>query len=213
MRSPFAPRALRALFVIVVVAGCRATEPRVPTEAEILESLPPAQADLLMEEKEAELARVAAAEAASQPLYDSLQAEWTAGRRIPVGGVPLLVCAPLAYGAAVAIIGPEGGELTVGPNRLTITPGAVTEPRVFVLERPVSMLVELRVSPHGAQFERPVVLRLDHSQCNRPAALPERVVHLDDRLAARGWPPSRERRNVPQVEADLEHFSRYAVAY
>lgn len=160
--------------------------------------------------------RIAATRAASIAVHDSLALVWEVTKALPLPVVPspLLLCQPLEYDGAAAIIGPEGGELRFGPHRLTIPPGALPYRTVITAEAPTSLRVEADFSPHGLQFLKDVELRLDYDHCTQPL-LPGafKVVYLDDLLRILETPPSEDYRSSQWIRTWLRHFSKYAVAY
>ena len=163
-----------------------------------------------------EEARIALARAASVGVHDSLSLVWQLTQSLPVLPLPspLLLCKPLEYEAAAAIIGPEGGEIRFGEHRLKIPAGALLTRTVVTAEAPTSLMVTVDFSPHGLQFQEDVELRLDYSHCTQPllpAALG--VVYLDDLLRILETPPSEDYRGSQWVRSWLRHFSKYAVAY
>jgi hypothetical protein len=172
--------------------------------------------DSLLALLQSEEARISGARAASVAVHDSLSLVWQLTQSLPALPLPspLLVCKPLEYEAAAAIIGPEGGEIRFGEHRLTIPAGALSTRTVITAEAPTSLMVTVDFSPHGLQFQKDVVLRLDYSHCTQPL-LPFafRVVYLDDLLRILEAPPSEDYRDSKWIHSWLRHFSKYAVAY
>jgi len=172
--------------------------------------------DSLQAMLQSEQARIAVARAASVAVHDSLSLVWQVVQSLPVLPLssPLLLCRPLEYEAATAIIGPEGGQINFGPHRLTIPQGALPVRTVITAEAPTSLMVTADFSPHGLQFQKNVELRLDYDHCTQPL-LPGafRVVYLDDLLKILEAPPSEDYRSSFWIRAWLGHFSKYAVAY
>ncbi len=160
--------------------------------------------------------RIEVTRAASSAVYDSLRLVWQLTQALPMLPIPtpLLLCQPLEYDGAAAIIGPEGGELRFGPHRLTIPPGALLTRTVVTAEAPTSLMVTADFSPHGLQFQKDVELRLDYEHCTQPL-LPGafRVVYLDNLLKILEAPPSEDYRSSRWIRSWLRHFSKYAVAY
>lgn len=160
-----------------------------------------------------ELKRVAAAERSSKPEYQHLKRDWRQmnrkhGRRVS----RLVYCEPLQYSAAVQIVGPNGGEVEFGPHKLSIPPRALNGFTVVTAEAPVSEAVEATFSPHGLAFERQVLLSLSYAHCNRPASLQESIVYvLDGEIV--DWLPSADRDEDATVDAWIDHFSGYHVAF
>lgn len=161
-----------------------------------------------------ERGRVALEQARSRPTYDSLvRVRASLGGALTTLGSGLLFCGPLPYASDVRTIGPEGGELRIGPHRLAIPPGAVQSPTVITGEAPVSSAVRVTLSPDGLQFDRPATLTLSYAHCGLlPNVLPPTVVQIDgilgilERLTSTVTSPG-------EVSAPLEHFSGYAVAW
>jgi hypothetical protein len=125
----------------------------------------------------------------------------------------LLRCEPRPYNGEAAIVGPDGGTLHIGEHELVIPRGALTQEELIVAEAPTSSLVEVEFYPEGLMFQRPAELTVSYKHCDVPA-------EIDLRLAYLGWgnrilelPPSQDRRDLSEVIGEINHFSRYAVAY
>ena len=176
----------------------------------------PPSDDSLQALLQSEQARIAAARAASVAVHDSLNLVWQLTQSLPLPGLPspLLLCRPLDYDGAAAIIGPEGGEIRFGPHRLKIPAGALSVRTVVTAEAPTSLMVTADFSPHGLQFQQDVELRFDYSHCTQPL-LPGafRVVYLSDLFKILEAPPSEDYRSSHWIRTWLRHFSKYAVAY
>jgi hypothetical protein len=176
----------------------------------------------------AERQRVALAAAESQATFDSLHAQFLLGGIIrTVGGVTtglvstagnllsdvlgLLVCEPERYVATVKVVGREGGMVRVGQHTLEIPRNALRKPTVITAERPTGEVATVRFSPHGLEFERSATLTMDYSHCSYSKK--NRMAYTDEKLNILEYPPSTDDRRREQVEAQIDHFSRYAVAY
>jgi hypothetical protein len=127
--------------------------------------------------------------------------------------VDLLRCKPRPFEGEAAIIGPDGGTLHVGEHQLVIPKGALSREELIVAEAPTSSLVDVDFYPEGLQFAKSAKLTLSYKECMVP-------VELDLRLAYIGWglrilelPPSEDLKDSSEVSGDIDHFSRYAVAY
>jgi hypothetical protein len=206
---------------LAAMAGCTDA----PTGANL-----PSSGDLqqLQRTEQMENQRVAGEKAASAVAYDSLSVQYSllGGLTQLTGGllgtvtstvdnvVGLLLCAPQPYDASVKVIGPEGGRISVGKHELVIPRGALTQRTVITAETPVGYAVTVRFSPHGLEFRRPAHLELDYSNCTRlPLLFNPRVAYTDERLTILDLLDSRENRSGDAVQANIDHFSRYAVAY
>jgi hypothetical protein len=169
----------------------------------------------------AEQQRVALAAVESQAAFDSLQAQFLLGGIVTglVNTVDytlsavlgLLICEPEPYKSTVKVIGRDGGVIRVGDHKLEIPRNALKRNTVITAERPTGDVASVRLSPHGLQFERSATLTLDYSHCSYSA--PNRMAYTDEKLNILEYPTSFDDRRSEQVEAKIDHFSRYAVAY
>lgn len=164
-----------------------------------------------------EKARTEAEKQASLATYDSLKIVWDQVLKLypdgTTGASGPVYCDPLGYDANVAIVGPEGGDFSIGPHKLSIPKGAVKNRVVITGEMPVSMAVTVRLSPHGVVFAKQPKLTLSYKHCMRPTDYRERVAYTDEWLKPLEFPASRDYTEYGLVAAWLDHFSRYAVWY
>lgn len=171
----------------------------------------------LLEWELREKIRVAAEQEASKAIYDSLKFEWDRVLELyPDGDTATsgpVYCDPLGYAADVKIMGPEGGDMSIGPHKLSIPEGALKNRVVITGEMPVSMAVTVRFSPHGLGFAKQPKLTLSYKHCLRPTDSRERVAYTDEWLNPLEFPASRDYTEDGLVAAWLNHFSRYAVWY
>jgi hypothetical protein len=127
--------------------------------------------------------------------------------------IQLLRCEPQDYNADAAIIGPNGGSLHVGQHELVIPKGALDHEELIVAEAPTSSLVDVRFAPHGLQFQKPAELKLSYKGCVLPTDSDFFVAYLGQDRQVLELPPSHDHRFDGEVDADIDHFSRYAVAW
>jgi hypothetical protein len=164
---------------------------------------------------DAERHRIHELEKDNREVRDSLRRVWNAFKRankhLRRNNSPFPICEPEDYAADSKIIGPEGGTLNIGHHRLVIPKGALTEPTVITGEAPVSLLIEVQLSPHGLQFEKPAELELDYGHCFLPADYEYRVAYINNGDHILEWPVSVDKGG--EVEAWIWHFSKYAVAW
>jgi hypothetical protein len=161
---------------------------------------------------ESEKARIAAEQERSKPLYDSLKAVWEQSlKQGKKTGSPLLMCDPLQYTADTKIIGPEGGDMSIGPHKLSIPRGALKQYTVVTGELPVSLNVEVKLSPHGLRFLKPPTLMLSYKHCLVPNESWYRLVYVDDNGQILEWPFSYDAKRVGELFGWIWHFSTYAV--
>jgi hypothetical protein len=169
----------------------------------------------------AEQQRVALAAAESQAVFDSLHAQFLLGGIVRglvytvdytlSAVLGLLICEPEPYKSTVKVIGRDGGVIRVGDHKLEIPPNALKKKTVITAERPSGKVASVRLSPHGLQFDRSATLTLDYSHCSY--SKPNRMAYTDEKLNILEYPSSIDDRRREQVEAKIDHFSRYAVAY
>lgn len=125
----------------------------------------------------------------------------------------LLRCEPRPYEGEVAIIGPDGGTLHIGEHELVIPEGALTREELIVAEAPTSSLVGVEFSPEGLMFERPAELTLSYERCDIPVDAGLRLAYLGSGNRILELPLSHDHRDFSEVIGEINHFSRYAVAY
>ena len=147
--------------------------------------------------------------------YQAQQRAWKREHQGEKGGpdIELLRCEPRPYDADVAIIGPNGGTLHVGESQLVIPKGALNQEQLITMEAPTSSLVDVRFEPHGLEFKQSAQLKLSYKGCVRPTSADLLVAYLDQGNRVLELPPSLDLRADDEVEADIDHFSRYAIAY
>lgn len=106
-----------------------------------------------------------------------------------------------------AVIGPSGGTLDIGPHRLIIPPGALTQ------ELPISGTirsanggVEIDFEPTGTQFKKPAGLIFDASSCG---SVPD-AVYLNP-IGTNELIPAIYSNWWHTIAAPIEHFSIYLI--
>ena len=125
-----------------------------------------------------------------------------------------LSCEPREFAGDAEIIGPEGGSIQLGSHKLEIPKGALDREVLISGEAPVSDRVEVELQPHGITFARPAELTLDYSSCIQPPNWANVfIVYLDNQENVVEVTVSRDKKGIKEVVGDLEHFSRYAVAW
>jgi hypothetical protein len=205
-------RVLLIVLASVTLLGCErlTTAPERDPALTPSASLSRTEERRLRELEESEKDRIDREDERSEAAYDSLKAIWDAQRHN--GDSSLIECEPLQYRGEVKIIGPRGGEIGVGPHRLRIPAGALTEYKVITAEIPISFNVSVKLSPSGLQFVKPSELMLSYKHCERPAGYRHSVVYVDDAARILEWQSSWDYVSYEQVFGTIHHFSRYAVA-
>ncbi len=164
----------------------------------------------------AERARIALRYTESDPELHTLQVLWL---QIDLGGLlgPLLECQPLPYAGDAQIIGPAGGVFRIGNHVVTIPAGAVRDSVVISAESDPALAVGVKFLPEGLQFEKPIELDLDYNHCNGLLSLlrlqPFRGAYVSDDGSILEYPASADDRAQRRVRVQIDHFSKYAVAY
>jgi hypothetical protein len=125
----------------------------------------------------------------------------------------LLRCEPRAYEGDAEIIGPEGGTLHIGEHELVIPRGALTQEQLIVGEAPTSSLVNVEFQPEGLTFQHPAQLTLSYKNCDVPSNLDLLMAYLGVGNKILEFPASEDYRSYSEVTGEINHFSRYAVAY
>jgi hypothetical protein len=168
----------------------------------------------------AEKARIKEQRDLGKAEFEAARAEWKAyrqelklARKLKSGVVTLLRCEPRPFDGDAAIIGPDGGTLHIGEHELVIPRGALAEEQLIVGEAPTSSLVDVEFSPEGLVFQRPARLTLSYHGCDVPLGIDLRVAYLGSGNRILEWQASEDLRTLTEVVGEINHFSRYAVAY
>lgn len=237
MRSKAMIRCLSVAVGLLVLACSDAgnpTEPLAPASPELSVSANArAQHELLKQQLEEKKTYFKAQRENNREAFRAARAEWKAWKEDwkaqlklaneawkrdhpgQKGGpeIQLLRCEPQDYAADAAIIGPAGGSLHVGQHELVIPKGALDHEELIVAESPTSSLVDVRFAPHGLQFEKSAELKLSYKGCVMPTDTDFFVAYLSQGGQILELPPSHDHKFDGVVDADIDHFSRYAVAW
>jgi hypothetical protein len=125
----------------------------------------------------------------------------------------LLDCDALPFKSDEQVIGPEGGTLRFGPHSLSIPPGALSRPTLISGRTSDRNRVEIKFGPEGLRFRIPATLTLRYGHCGVLPAGSLRVVYVGDNDQILELPQSKDDKSARTVEALIEHFSDYVVAY
>ncbi len=129
-------------------------------------------------------------------------------------GTNLLACPSQSEVQAEETIGPEGGALQIGPHRLVVPAGALDSAVRISGVALADSVVSIRFLPEGLTFALPARLTLSYAECPLiPSLLPKRIAYTSDVLELLQLLLSSDNLLRRQVSADLDHFSRYAVAW
>jgi hypothetical protein len=134
------------------------------------------------------------------------------------GGAGLLSCSALPGDSVTQFVGPEGGELRVGPHTLSIPAGALeggVAITAVVVPEPVN---RVRFAPVGLGFQEPASLTMSYANCGLLATLvPKRIAYVQDN--GDGWLEiveliaSVDNLLARRVTGPITHFSSYAIAW
>jgi hypothetical protein len=137
-------------------------------------------------------------------------------RRGGKGAVPqmpeLLVCEAQPYAVAEKTVGPDGGSLRIGRHRLEIPGGALASQVRITGEQVSGSVNSVRLSPEGLHFAKPARLTLSYDNCASVRLL-KRVAYTSELFKILEVPPSEDYPKYEYVTGEIDHFSRYAVAY
>lgn len=147
---------------------------------------------------------------AMAPAASSAESHWDDGD-FPGSGGHLVACENQRSGSDSEYIGPSGGEVRVGANRLIIPAGALRHTVRITATVPDDDVAYIRFEPHGLVFRKAPLLVLDAAGCNIGWRTPD-VVYVQhgqilERIDARYYP------QYKVVAAPIEHFSGYALAW
>jgi hypothetical protein len=166
------------------------------------------------EKKHAEKERQAKKEA-ERRAFEALKDKWRIYKDSVKEGLvdaEIARCEPLPSVSEKKRIGPDGGELRVGPHRLLIPAGALNREVEITGTSQAGAQREVDFQPHGLQFREPVRLRLSFEKCVLRADDDVQVVYTGpgNQIVARQ--PSFADGLIKSVDAWTDHFSGYAVA-
>ena len=187
----------------------RSDELALPQDDSLTAELERARERLKQKENDSQAAYIAAKVA-----WKAFETEWKARRKDGEDvQAELLRCEPLKFQAEARIIGPEGGEIRMGPHTLRIPKGALAQPVVITGEAPTSEKVEVTFAPHGLVFLEQPELTLSYQHCLQPEDYTQEVVYVGEGETILEFPTSLDQKESDEVRAWLQHFSNYAVAY
>ncbi len=124
----------------------------------------------------------------------------------------LLLCSPEPYIKVKESIGPNGGTIKVGRHTLVIPKGAVAKKTMITAEQISGQTNSIRFSPEGLRFSKPAELTMAYGNCAL-VLLPKKIVYTDESLKILEVLRTLDLFKKKLVEADIDHFSRYALAY
>lgn len=130
-------------------------------------------------------------------------------------GSLLLSCTPLRSETVSFKVGPDGGTWKFGPHSMAIPKGALSKTVTIKAEVISDRVNSVRFSPEGLNFSKGgVQLTLSYANCfGVGMLLPKLVAYTDEQLSILYLLQSVDNVFQKKVTAQLQHFSRYAVAF
>lgn len=126
----------------------------------------------------------------------------------------LVRCLPLDPKTGARSIGPAGGTLRVGEYTLNVPAGALDRTVRITMQQVQDTVNSVRFAPEGLRFNRPARLTMSYDNCGAvPNGRDHRIAYVDESLRVLEAPASRDDGRNDEVTADIDHFSRYAVAW
>jgi hypothetical protein len=154
--------------------------------------------------------------AAANPAYGG---DWHNGLPVPgsngqasnsgTASGQFVACVVSDQSSGVAQIGPSGGVLYVGPHRLIVPPGALTQTVELSGVVQPGPILAIQFYPEGLQFQKPAGLVLDVSGCGGP--VPD-VTYIDEQGGLQEHIRAMYSTWWHTIAAPLDHFSLYAWA-
>ncbi len=127
----------------------------------------------------------------------------------------LVACTPLQSTSTTKTIGPQGGTISVGQYTLTIPAGALSQAKTITMQQVADTVNSVRFTPHGLQFAQSATLTMGYSNCLLAVqnSKPVRVLYVNEALQQLEAPTSVDNQAANKVSAEIDHFSRYAIAW
>ncbi len=125
----------------------------------------------------------------------------------------LLRCRPLPADSVTQTIGPEGGDIWVGPHKLHVPSGALRGSVRIIAVAPSDTVNRVRLLPEGFLFARPASLTMSYRNCRHWRAAGPKIAYTTDGLQILDYLPSKDDPKSQKVHGVLRHFSNYAIAW
>ena len=159
---------------------------------------------------------------AEKAAWEQQRKEWKEYKKAVKRGLVVaefLRCEPLPRKVAHKVIGPQGGEIKVGPHSLEIPAGALSQPVEITADSRGGPIVDVAFEPHGLQFAVPVTLTLSYEHCIFPVDPQLQVGYYEHLGNSQGngtmqvieLPPFLQDEDYDEVKALTDHFSGYAL--
>ncbi len=130
------------------------------------------------------------------------------------GSLGLLKCTPLPDVRSSAVMGPAGGTLQIGQYTLRVPAGALSQSVQISGEQLPDTVNSVRFAPEGLQFAKPATLTMTYANCSLLGIiLPKQIAYTTDKLQILSFLVSLDNVLSKTVTGQVNHFSRYAVAW
>jgi hypothetical protein len=131
----------------------------------------------------------------------------------PLGTVASCTAQP--YAKATKVIGPQGGQLQAGKHKFTVPAGALLGSVQVTMETVSGTTRSVRFSPEGLVFHplHQPTLKLDSKGCKLPLGKKAKVAWTTEQLLILQILRTSTDSVNATANADLQHFSRYALAW
>ena len=108
----------------------------------------------------------------------------------------------------------KGGTLKVGEYTLVVPAGALDRQVKITMQQVRDTVNSVRFGPEGLKFARSARLTMYYYNCRQlPGGREHKIAYVDESLRVLESPKSRDDEQRYEVSADIDHFSRYAVAW
>jgi len=217
--------------VLLAAIGCMSDSTRTPVEPSGLPSVnaamtaaekadKKAEHDRLMQQRDSIREEQKRMREATRAEYERARAEWEAFQKAwgqtkkenKDARIEFLKCEPQRFVGDAEVIGPAGGTLHIGAHSLVVPKGALDHEVLLVGQAPTGSKIEVDFGPHGLQFLSSAKLTLSYEHCMRPDNFTYRVVYVESGRVLE-FPPSSDNKTLKKVEAPIDHFSGYMIAY
>jgi hypothetical protein len=128
------------------------------------------------------------------------------------GQSQLVPCANRQPLQASVVIGPGGGQLSIGPNKLNVPAGALASRTSITGTVVVDDVIHISFEPEGLQFAIPAELTVGIAGCQIPQKASADIVYLRDGQIMEQIPSTLDRQGQ-KVTGPINHFSDYSLAF
>jgi hypothetical protein len=155
-------------------------------------------------------ALVGAACSSDQTMGPSVEPSFSSGPIIPT----LARCSRMPYDSVTRTIGPAGGTITTSRQTFVIPANALTMNTTITMVQPADSISAARFYPEGLQFTGGApTLTLDYGGCLQGLLAAPVVVYVNDSGSITEVLLSVPLLLQHKVQAQIHHFSKYAVAW